>query len=554
MSSIIEQELDESYNPKEELPIEILKDEENYKFLEGTINLKDKEKSDYIKLITDKDATKGRIFLDNNKKEKYIEIFTNKKMNILGISQNITFLHSFSKEEKRNYNSNKFIGFRYYENKEKKAGKYFTLIKKNYAQYFILEKDKNINDINNNTFYDEDLNCYKIIYNIMINKYKNKIIGDNGETFPEIIGYCSALTTLNNKYFKFVGPLVADINIKNRLVDFIPEKIMDKYIYIEPFIYDGHVSLIISANSQKSVRYNIILDMSHYHFKRNNPNLIFLPKSLKEKNIIYPQTSIQEYSSCCLWLFGEIECILKYEKYWSFKSIFYSLKNGIDFYIDIINLLSNEIEGKSSIIRKENDRFNDKTINKIDLDRIFSQQYEQYYSLHKDIVNTKFLNIEKLFLDLGLFLGAIKFLTRCQDKVSSLYELKNQLDLNLKYYDFLEKTDDIIEGKSKISKLSESISALIKDFNKDYDIAFYQENIFSYVGEIWNVTDKIEKLNIEMKKKILDFQFDNFMKETYHYYLLEKNNIEKTIRLFSYETISRDINSLNNIFFSVMNK
>ena len=128
------------------------------------------------------------------------------------------------------------------------------------------------------------------------------------------------------------------------------------------------------------------------------------------------------------------------------------------------------------------------------------------------------------------------------------------IDLNLKYYDFLEKTDDIIEGKSKISKLSECISALIKDFNKDYDIAFYQENIFSYVGEIWNVTDKIEKLNIEMKKKILDFQFDNFMKETYHYYLLEKNNIEKTIRLFSYETISRDINSLNNIFFSVMNK
>ena len=201
---------------------------------------------------------------------------------------------------------------------------------------------------------------------------------------------------------------------------------MDKYIYIEPFIYDGHVSLIISANSQKSVRYNIILDMSHYHFKRNYQNLIFLPKSLKEKNIIYPQTSIQEYSSCCLWLFGEIECILKYEKYWSFKSIFYSLKNGIDFYIDIINLLSNEIEGKPSIIRKENERFNDKTINKIDLDRIFTQQYGQYYSLHKDIVNTKFLNIEKLFLDLGLFLGAIKFLSRCQDKVSSLYELKNQ--------------------------------------------------------------------------------------------------------------------------------
>ena len=37
-------------------------------------------------------------------------------------------------------------------------------------------------------------------------KRENILIGDNGETFPEIIGYCSALTTLNNKYFKFVGP------------------------------------------------------------------------------------------------------------------------------------------------------------------------------------------------------------------------------------------------------------------------------------------------------------------------------------------------------------
>ena len=90
-----------------------------------------------------------------------------------------------------------------------------------------------------------------------------------------------ALVTLNNKYFKFVEPLIANINTKNCIMDSIPEKINGEYIYIEQFIYDGHVSLIISSKAKDNARYNIILDMSHYHFNKEVPDLIFLPKSLK---------------------------------------------------------------------------------------------------------------------------------------------------------------------------------------------------------------------------------------------------------------------------------
>ena len=92
----VRKELEEFYNPEKELPTEILKNEENYKFIEGTVNYKDIQNSDYIKIIKDKKIITGRLFLDKNKKEKYMEIFNNTKMNVLGISPNITFLHSFS--------------------------------------------------------------------------------------------------------------------------------------------------------------------------------------------------------------------------------------------------------------------------------------------------------------------------------------------------------------------------------------------------------------------------------------------------------------------------
>ena len=511
-------ELEDFYNPEIELPKEILKDEQNYKYFEGTVKYTDIKMSVYIKSIIYKGEEVGRIFFDKNKKEKYLEIFNNAKMNVLGISSNITFLHSFSNEEKQNYNPNEFIGFRYYINGAKKSGKYFTIIKKNYSKYFILEKNKTVKDMNNKIFYDESLNCYEIIRNILITKFKNKIIGDSGETFPEIIGFCMALITLNNKYFKFVEPLIANINTKNILIDSIPKKINDEYIYIEQFLYDGHVSLIISSKAKDNARYNIILDMSHYHFNKGVPDLIFLPKSLKEKNIIYPPKPIQEYSSCCLWLFGEIECLLNNKKYSTFKSIFFTLRNGVDFYFDVVNLLSKEIDGVQCMIQKEDARYDENNINKIDFNRIWIEKGKLFYSIHKDIVYTKFLNIEKLFLDIGIFiyLGEIIILSRCQEKVLCIYELRNKLDLNLKYYDFLPQNDDILKGMEILLQYSEIIDTLIK--------------------------------------KIFQFDFDNFMSTIYNNYSVNKNEIENSLRLFSDEAISKEINSLNDICFNIMNK
>ena len=66
-------------------------------------------------------------------------------------------------------------------------------------------------DINNKLFFDNDLDCFSIINNSIIQKYRNKNNSVYGETFPELIGYCYGLKTLNkalNKNLIFIEPLI----------------------------------------------------------------------------------------------------------------------------------------------------------------------------------------------------------------------------------------------------------------------------------------------------------------------------------------------------------
>ena len=340
--------------PKEEKLKEIcLKDEDNFKYFEGTSNYRKIKHSDYITNYLDENSKViGRQFLDKNKKVKYIELFENDKMKVIGISSKITFIHSYSHDDNK-LDTKKFIGFRYYQNGPLEDGKFFTLIRRNYSHYFILEKDLSVKDAEGNNFYDKELNCYDIIKKIILEKYKRKNIGSNGDSFPEIIGYCFALESLKKlDNFVFIEPLIANIEENGIIKESITE-IKDDLIYIEPFIHDEHISLILVSKYEKQ-RYNLMLDMSHHHFEDNKPNLPFLPKSLKSfNNIICPSDPIQEYSSCCLWLFGEIECLIKNKNYSSFKNIFKSINMNIDFFVDVINYLSKEIDGVECVMKRE---------------------------------------------------------------------------------------------------------------------------------------------------------------------------------------------------------
>lgn len=396
MEKIIEEKYFSNEEMIEEITFEELKDEENYKYFEGTVNFTKFKESQYIIPFLEKDTKIiGRQFLDINKNVKYLEIFKNEILDLLGISKNITFLHSYSNDEKDHYNPNKFIGFRYYEENPQKNGKLFTLVRRNYSDYFILEKNEFLKDMEGNTFFERDLDCYRIIRKIIFGKYKNKIIGNNGDTLPELIGFCFSLMHIkNNKYFKFVSPLIANLGIKKRLKDSVPPKITDNKIYVESFIYDGHVSLIIVIEDDEN-RYNFILDMSGHHFKKGNPIFFFLPKSLRTyRNIINPPKPIQEYSSCCLWLYGEIECLISSDKYSSLKSIYAGLNMDYqEFYIDVINFLSKEIDGIECLVKIENEKYDDKNADKIDFNRLVFRYLKKFYAVHMDIIFSKFLNV-----------------------------------------------------------------------------------------------------------------------------------------------------------------
>ena len=555
-------DFEKMFNPPEEieLPQQKLKDENNGEYFIGTEKYhSNAKKSEYINSICDKKNNQlGRIFLDKNKKGKYIEIFKNKIMDFLGISQNITFIYAYSDEVKDHYDSNKIIGFRYYENGANELGNYFTLIKKSYSKYFILEKDKTIYDITDNKFYDENLDCLKIMKKIIINKNKNKEIGDNGEIFPEIIGYCLALSSIKNLgNLVFLEPLIANLDLNCLILESLPTNLDTNLIYIEPFIYDGHISTIFSSFKDK--RYSIFLDMSHHHFDGKNPLFPFLPKSIKNAyHEFLPKKEIQEYSSCFLWFYGEIEYLLQHKNY-SFKELYNNLKeDNLDFLVDLINLLSKDIEGNECLIKviKKQDKILDKA-EKVEFNRYPFFTGFEYYEMHKDIIFNKFLDISKFVNNRFLYPFEKDIFYGSQSFITSTYNFKNKLLLNLRYYNMNPENKDFDYEKKLILKSIELINEALNFFKKEYDYAFYHYNMLFYFLYIRPLLDGIMipvSFKEEEKKAIYNFNFVNFKADIFSNLSQIKKTVEKKIRLFSLETILNELNCNKELCYSLMNK
>ena len=187
-------------------------------------------------------------------------------------------------------------------------------------------------DIYEQGFYNPNLNCFSIINNIIIDKYKTQNGILNGETFPEIIGYCYGLNSLKKfKKFICIEPLVPDVLNPETLEENIPNDLEENITYLEPLIYDGHISLIIFTKIE-NLRFNIILDMSKFHSNSKNLHKFIFPRSIIIQNFKFPDKPIQKYSSCCLWFYGEIECIKNNNYYQSFTSIYKNAKvNKLNF-------------------------------------------------------------------------------------------------------------------------------------------------------------------------------------------------------------------------------
>ena len=75
-----------------------------------------------------------------------------------------------------------------------------------------MKKDKNLNDINDKSFYNENLNCLSIMNKIIYEKISNKEQLFYGDTFPEIIGYYYYILLNYGKFknFKCIEPLISN--------------------------------------------------------------------------------------------------------------------------------------------------------------------------------------------------------------------------------------------------------------------------------------------------------------------------------------------------------
>ena len=127
----------------------------------------------------------------------------------------------------------------------------------------------------------------------------------------------------------------------------------------------------------------------------------------------------------------------------------------------------------------------------------------------------------------------------------------------MEYYSILPENEDVLKYKDSIEKAIDRINIIINYFKNEYDYAFYNMNMLFYTVYIKNVMDKISipfVFEEERKKKVIDFNKENFVNDVEINYLKMKNLNEKDIRLFSQDNISRELNSLNDLCFSVMNK
>ena len=185
----------------------------------------------------------GRAFYKSGK-PSYFEIFEEPRTKIMGFSKKISLIYAPLENDTDKYDKRKCIGFRFYEKNNFEKCNYFTLVVKYDKKFFILEKDKTILDFDGKTFYDENLNCYSVMRNIIFEKYKNDIVTPRGEVFPEIFGFIYSLISLGKfKGFKVVEPLILDLLNKESLIEQLPEILEENIGYIEPIIFDNHISV-----------------------------------------------------------------------------------------------------------------------------------------------------------------------------------------------------------------------------------------------------------------------------------------------------------------------
>ena len=469
-----------------------------------------KEYDSEIKLF--EEINSGRIFF-KNEKPSYFEIYKEPRLEIMGISENISVLYAPSEEDKNKYDEKRCIGFRYYEKNNKEKCNYFTLIKRYDNRFFILEKEKEkqIFDIKGEPFYKEDLNCYSIIQKIVFEKYKNEIVSPRGEIFPEIIGFAYSMVSLQKfKNFIVIEPLILEPLNEESKIEKLPDVLEPDIGYIEPILFDNHISVAVikQSQAQKTGRFNIILDMSRYHIEDNLLDNTVFPEAIYQNHYAYPPFSIQKGNSCGLWFYGIVECIYSNNDYKNIRDVCLAIRrNNTKFFMDVINCLSSKLYNIPDII--DNSSIVEENIN-IKENRYYHSGQLSSHSFRKEAVMSYFFSLASLFayyenkndINNNEKIYGLELLLEYQYLIDNIRNYLSLVIFNNNY--FAKYSPKIIyneKQKIEYQKLIAKLRDLLNMVSSNYENAFYNSlsNLFEFYINYSKMIDK-KKLKDALKK------------------------------------------------------
>lgn len=536
--------------------------EENYiydKYISGTQKLWKNEKSDFIQAyILDKKEI-GRKFLKNNS-VSYYEIFEDKRLNILGQTKKISLLFFPMEDNVQPFEMKNCFGFRYYEKNVRDKCNYFTLIKKEKKGYYILEKRENIKDVDNVSFFNKDLDCFSIMKNIVYDKYKENYIHNkspHGELFSEIIGYIYSLIYLGQfKNFILLEPFIPNRSVKESLKEEIPSVLQDNVGYIEPILFENHVSVLLIVKDEILKRKNYLLDMSRYHSKKNIYDYTLIPICLIKNLTAYPNKSIQKNNSCGLWCYGILDLIYSSNIYNGPQDILDKIEfNRSDFYIDVVNLLSEKIYGLKGMIN-----FETFDASEVDVKKIYDSIDGEIISFLKECIKNYYFSLSQKYDWIGKNKDDVQgmdLLFNYEKLFEEIIKYKGELEMNNEYFkEYCEPEYYNLNIKKKmefqLDKVINFYNSVNENFSKEFrNIAI--DNIYEYLILLEEKNDDENYKGLEQRfNSLKKTKTKNIFELTTSFFNIQKNF--KQIKLLDESTIVHNLNPNSEILFKLLNK
>lgn len=473
-------------------------------YFNGTKQLYKNYKEDKLKIVNN--VRKFR--KDGKQDEGYDEIFLTDDQQLFGgISKLISILYP----PKIRGNQNK-IGFRYYKDspfKENVNTPYFTLIIIGQKKFQILEKQKDIVDNENISFFNDDLNCLDIILNII----KNKIAEDKDNlTYPsstcEVLGFIYAIKLAKNNIsnIQILEPYYPNPFSPNTMEECAHEFDTSKN-FIEPILYNNHVSLILFNYKKKREklysRKNILFDMSSVHYNSLlNEEPIFI-EEMRYNLEKYPKNNIQIGRSCSIWFYGSMLALSK-------NKIDFPLKENILYMIiqNIYELFNIPIDiNRSKLPNRE-------------VENIDSKNFISYKMAFK-----AFIDVEEIIEEFNIITNIDPGILGKYQKL--FFEIKsemNLMELNYKYYNKIFNQEILNLSTLRklrvfINNIEEYFGFMIDTKKKVYDLKKSLSN-YNIIKEKNNEIDKLVRaINANVgsfKRSYKSIKLTLYSKEQFH--------------------------------------